>query len=424
MVLLVGAAVAVGGLATGGFAAGGPKVERGAVVARTTTPAPPPPSPATRLEGRVGLVLGAADPGPHDPFQRAMDLARGPAGRLFIADARANEVRVFRPDGRSLGRFDGRGDRVSIAGAATPATGASVRPAMAPFQAPTGLAVDARGALWVQSTAFVDVFHLEEAELWRLQRIHREDLPGQLWIQLAGARAVGDRLLVPGLLPPFEEGQRPRPHLLEVDAEGRVRVGHGLPPLPVERLPLLRMTDAARGAGWSVEVFHPLAGRPLRAVAPDGGVASVLTDRYEIFRVDPRGRVLPTLQGPDVPDVPFSPSEVEELRRRVARAEARGVRQEGSLVPERMPPVRSLAFDDAGRLWVELTPPDAASHRLAHVYDPQGTWIHEARWPASVDLFRAPRPLLREDEAWGVRVRPDGREDVVRIDWILAARTP
>jgi hypothetical protein len=59
-------------------------------------------------------------------------------------------------------------------------------------------------------------------------------------------------------------------------------------------------------------------------------------------------------------------------------------------IPQRKQPLRSLAFDQEGRLWVQHSAPEGAPSR-ADVYAPDGRFLYEVTWPRRTDLTGASR---------------------------------
>ncbi len=83
-------------------------------------------------------------------------------------------------------------------------------------------------------------------------------------------------------------------------------------------------------------------------------------------------------------------------------------------VPERRTPLNQIFYDDAGRLWVELSV-TADSARVAEVWDTDGTVVERIRWPADVRLGTV--SWIGERHALGVQRDELGVERVVRLFW-------
>lgn len=94
---------------------------------------PPAWADAPQIEAAVDFAIGSDEPGPY-LFSQIYGLALDTAGRIYLAEAQANEVRVFGPTGvhlYSIGRTgSGPGE----------------------LKRPCCLAFDPDGRLWVQRT--------------------------------------------------------------------------------------------------------------------------------------------------------------------------------------------------------------------------------------------------------------------------------
>lgn len=352
----------------------------------------------SELRGRVTVEIG--DPrGEVRPYRflELRSMALGPDGRLYLSEARTGEIRAFTAEGRHAFTVDPRVE------------------GPVPFRQIRGILFDGEGRLWVESDAGRDVLVLDGDRAVDRIRIPRADLPLSARRVAGVARVVDGRVVILGV-DPERRGEVPAPFaLLSVAASGEARPLHPVPGVSGEGVPLMVMTHADLGRAGRWEVPVPFSGRPLSAVGPDGTVASLRTDRYEIVRTGPNGEHLPLLSGPPVEPVPVTEGDRERFVTSMRRG---GYRVEGLVFPEAHPPVLAMAFDAAGRLWVELTRPSGSAERVAHVFSPDGDLLHVARWPAEVSLLGGPvRPLLLEDRAWGTRPLPGHGHQVIRIDW-------
>jgi hypothetical protein len=376
------------------------------LAAGLTVPCPPlsattvsrlAPPGADTVQGRVAVEIGDPDGDRNVRFLDLTSLAMGPDGRLYVADARWSEVRAFDPDGGYAFTVDPRG------------TGPRV------FDEPRGIFFDDEGRLWVESRHSRDVLTLDGSRTLDRQRFHRFDMGDDApWPVAIAARPAGDRALVRAGYPRAPGGATPTLHLLSVSRSGEVDPLHPLPALPRLAQETMVATNPTRNPGARWELPHPLSGTYLWATGPDGEVAGANTNRYEILRVGADGSRLPTLEGPAIDRVPVTQADRETW---LAQLERHGVILEGARFPDVHPPVRGIAFDELGRLWVELTRPADSADRVAHVFGPGGELLHVARWPADVALLPAGRSVLRSDRAWGVRLLPGGASQVVGIDW-------
>jgi len=168
------------------------------------------------------------------------------------------------------------------------------------------------------------------------------------------------------------------------------------------------------GVGAVTMVFHqPFGPFHLTAHSPRGGWAEAVSSRYSIrWHVSdskPDVHIDREWEGPEVTaaERDAARNELEESLRRIGASF-------GNLpfgVPERKAPLRALQFDQAGRLWVHLTQPNAEAPR-AHVYDSAGILLADIIWPERVSVV-----FLGDDMGLGIRSDSLGVNRVVRLRW-------
>jgi len=83
-------------------------------------------------------------------------------------------------------------------------------------------------------------------------------------------------------------------------------------------------------------------------------------------------------------------------------------------VPDRKAPIRAMAFDQLGRLWVERSTPDGTP-READLYDASGKWISIVRWPLGVNPLSTQLVAVHGDKVLGVARDSTGVEWVKRL---------
>ncbi len=373
-----------------------------ALAALVAAAAPWPAAAATpqevdELRGRVAAEIGAPAGGERAyRFPELTSMVLGPDGRLYVADARWSEVRAFDPDGRHAFTVDPAGEAPRV------------------FDGPRGIFFAPDGRLWVDSRNWRDVLTFEGTQTVDRTRIERAALRGAAWPAAFAARAVGDRAVILAADPERDEEAPPVFRLVAIDPAGGVDPLHPAPILPRYSGRTMILTEPERNPRTRREIAVPFWEERRWATGPDGTVAAVVTSRYEIFRTAGDGAELSPIVGPPLEPVPVTEADREGWLEPFLRL---GVAFEGLAFTEFHPPIRGIAFDEAGRLWVEITRPSGSPDRVAHVFAPDGTLVHVARWPADVALLSGSRPLLLEDRAWGLRTLPDGASQIVRIDW-------
>ena len=105
----------------------------------SVSPAGPRPSGISIFAGRIPRGGHTDGPGATARFNNPVGVALDPQGNLFVADANNNTIRKVAPDGRVSTVAGTPGTKGSADGTAANAT----------FDGPSGVAVDARGALYV-----------------------------------------------------------------------------------------------------------------------------------------------------------------------------------------------------------------------------------------------------------------------------------
>jgi hypothetical protein len=345
-------------------------------------------SPDVRF-GIVTLAIGETDGVAERVFGRIEAVALDTAGRIYVLDAYAHEVRVFAPDGAFQFRFGRQGSGPGD------------------VRRPCCLGFGPEDVLWIRNEyRFLDAFEIGPNAALHRQRITL-DVRGccsshpLIW---------NGRLLVTAAQPGTISGV-----LLAVDTSGVV-ADTLRPPEPVPdttaRAPW--RVEAATGSGRTalMAIGAPFSGHGRVVYSPPGHAARVHTGRYHVIRVGPDGSRLPPIErahpGPRLVD-----EERELIHAQVARLRGRGYTVSDVRIPERKPPIEDIWYDADGRLWVELSRPHGAERREAHVYAPDGSLAFEATWPAAVRL--ASGSAIRGNTALGIRQDEYGVQQVTVI---------
>ena len=315
-------------------------------------------------------------------------------GRVFVADHQASEVRVFDPGGRFLFRFGREGE----------GPGELVRPCC--------MAFGPDGGLWIRDAGNnrYSVFRVS-GDTARFERpVAMQHQSAGLWAPVTFDRAgrpidVGVRT--------SEEGE-PRRVRLHLGAGGSVDSVVEIPSPPPERIGQHRVVRETEGGRARLYVNQPFGPRHLMAHGPDGRWARAVSSEYRVIVHPPDGRA-DTIVRPDATGPALSEAEREQARERLDELTDWAGVSSGDLpfgVPERKPPLRALAFDTAGRLWVERSVPDG-SDRVADVYSTNLELEARHRWSSRVPL--GPESWLGTRELIGVSRDTLGVERVVRI---------
>jgi hypothetical protein len=313
------------------------------------------------------LRIGALEGDEAAVFGRIASLAVDGAGRIYVLDRQAQDVRVFGPDGRHVRTVGRKG------GGPGEFTGADF------------IAIDRAGNLWVADRAGY--------------RVTRFDTSGTY---LADHPRRG-----PGFFPEFV-GLAPDGSLWDlwrVYDERRQLLGHSLfhlvsgsyrdtLPLPDFAQPQWQIVQR-RGTTTMVLNFPvPFTAAELLAVDPSGSVWLANSAEYRLTLLDRTGdsaRVVARSH----PPVPVTPS---DRKRAVARYrkdfEASGSRLDESLVPSEKPAMRALVVDDRGFLWVAPYTADDSAAVVFDIFDPDGRYLGTVPTPVTPARLR-PLPVVR-----------------------------
>jgi len=341
------------------------------------------------FEGHVDLEVGEVDGDDQLVFGSIGGVVEDPDGRIYIADFQAHDVRVFDQSGDFLFRFGGAGGGPGE------------------LRGPCCLAWGPDGLLWVRETegARYSAFSVSTGEAVFESRIRSQH--------------GGSRVLAP----------------IRFDRQGRV-VDVGLRSEPDGRLDMVTVHLARTADGdsaWVLEappgeevglhtvtrgqstlfLWQPFGPSHLVAHGPGGLWAQAVSSVYEIELHDRTGEIV-EIKGPSTPGPELTVVERAQAEERVAAdAERAGIgrRDMPFDVPDRKPPLRHLAFDQDGRLWVELSVD--GNRRVADVYDESGAPSASYNWPSDVRVEA--RGWIGRDRLFGVRRDSLGVQRVARV---------
>lgn len=338
------------------------------------------PTLVAEEEFRIGTVEGS---GPSS-FARIREIAILPDGRFAVADAQAEEVRLFSADGAHLRTFGGKGQgpgellgmqgvhlyngmlrvaeqvnaRLSVfdpdAGFVTsfPLRLRSYR-----FGGPWEAAVDPDGNTIVSSSG-----QYGEGRFWSMLRVYDSTMNQIDSIPYHDYTDDVERDEVPGAW--------------------RVSLGpnrYTWAPVPFYAPPYSVLT--ASGEFWTSTEGHS----QIRIVrwTPPSDTTLVIT----------------SLREPEPVTASERDSAMTALRDRLAENTGSPPRLDPSRVPTTKPPLYGLSLDDLDRIWVRLTEPGMAP-TVYDVYDHNGRYSETVQMPFRVDS-RVP-PVVRGRSVWAV----------------------
>lgn len=353
------------------------------------TPAPP------RWRGAVELTIGGSDASDDASFGRISGLAVDASGRIFVADAQDNQIRLFKPTGEFIAKIgragsgplefkqlrtiafgpdqllwardEGNARMLGIDVAASPARGTKNVP-LTQFT----------GGSRLDMTFLPDGSSIDEA-IWFDKNIE-SFRPLRLRRAPTGTISRTDTLPVPsGAFAGVHKVTR-----IQKDAAGK-QIG------------------MSQGYVW-----QPHGPQWLRTYGPSGVRADVVTSRYEVQVFDANEKLLRTIKR-SAPLVALSARE-----KRLADSTL-GARKEPVPfgVPSAKAPIVSLMWTQEGQLWVERAVADGAP-READVFDQSGKWIAIAEWPRNIDL-RSGFPVIVGKAVTAVSADGSDLERIVRL---------
>lgn len=356
------------------------------------------------LVGGIDLVI-TDDPnaGEHYMFGRIAGLELDSAGRIFVSDQIANEVRAFGPDGDYL---------YTVAG---PGNGPGELPGRA-----DEIVLAPDGRLWVLvsvGTYSFEIFTLgpTSAEYLHTVRFWETPLWGSPMFDGSDAMHVAASLT----REEYETGMEARGQHVLFDSTGR-RLGRVLLPPNAPRdsfTPWPQVVVPRPGRRDAHPAFPmPFRNNDVLAQAPDGRFARVLTSHYRIELFDKNaeatGEIRRDLAGP-----PVSQFERDSVQRWMDSIETVVIQQwRGTFtpapIPVTKPPIWWIWYDRDGRLWVQHYYEHRDSLAWADVYGRDGELLFTAEWPRRARLILG---AMRGNVALGVTRDELDVERVVRV---------
>jgi hypothetical protein len=347
------------------------------------------------VQARSDLRIGALEGEGADVFGRITGLAVAEDGRVVVLDEQASELRVFGPDGGHRFTFGRRGAGPGELGQACC----------------TAFGPD--GLLWVRDggNARYSAYRLGTAgaEHVRTVRMHHGDV--NRWAPLtfdADGRLIdiGARVDAPGAAPAVFR--------LHIEGDS-VALQQRAPEALAGAVPTHTVQRAMEGGSATLFFYQPFGPSHLTAHGPEGVHADAVSSSYEIRVYASDGTLVRTITramaGPEL-----SAAERTRAAERMESDARRANVPVGDLpftIPSRKPPIRHLAFDTAGNLWVFLEPADGAP-RTAHVYGGDGTLLRAVHWTEPL----ASTPLVLHADALHGVVR-----DSLDVQYVVRLRT-
>lgn len=340
---------------------------------------------------QVDLRIGAdADDREAFVFADVRGLVADRNGRIFVADTKDDNIRVFSRTGEFLFAFGRRGQ------------------GPAEFQQVCCLAFDGKGRLWAKDfgNRRYHVFAVDERSARVLWTVRGHTNPAGYLDRIG---FVDDaRPIDLGVTMPTRQGTF-RLVRVRIDSAGAIRATDTVPEAAaVEPRPFVVERDGG------VSTFaQPMGPRQIYAFGPRGVFLSANTGRYHVDWYDAAGVKLRTITRTHVP-VPLS-----DIERRRARETLEAIARRQGMplddlpfgVPAVKPALDGMGFDLDGRVWIRRSVPEGQP-RVADVYGADGRPVGVFEWPANIRLELM---AISGDIGFGIQLSEDRVPTVVRV---------
>lgn len=310
------------------------------------------------------LRIGALEEDGPELFGQIRSLAVDDAGRIYVLESQAQEVRVFGPDGshvRTIGRPGGGPGEFS-------------EPALAE--------IGARGDLWVTDPDNNRVSVFDTAGAF----VRSHPVPGGfIIVPWPGGFDRAGNYHYP--VPDFSAGDF-RMKLVKHDGDMQPADTLSPPTDPVQR----ERFELTRGPSRMIASVPFDAGFRWR-LGQDGTLWGGLTGEYRIFELSADGDTIRSITRAFAP-VPVTRADRQQGIEDLEWFTEQGGEVDVSKIPSHKPAFETFTFDAEGRLWVWPVTGDEEGQAL-DVFDDQGRYL--GRITSPVPLASHPSPVISHD---------------------------
>jgi hypothetical protein len=356
----------------------------------TGQPAMPP-----RWRGAVELTVGGANAVDGADLARTSGLAVDATGRIFVADAQDQKIRVF-----------------SNTGALVASVGRSGSGPLE-FKRLATIVIGPDRLLWARDEGNARMTALDVSKLpaTSVRQVPLRQFTGGSRVPItfdATGALIDESIYFDNTMESF------RPLRLRRAQSGDVLRTDTLPVPPgafagVHKVLKVQKDAAGRQVGMSQGyLWQPFGPEWLRAYGALGLRADAVGSRYEVNIYSADGKLLRTLRRAVAP-VPVSARE-KRVKDSTLAAQSTDL---PFGVPTHKAPLIGLRWTEEGELWIERSVADGQP-READVYDANGRFIAIAEWPHHVDLIHE-FSVIRGRIAHSVTTDANDLESVVRL---------
>jgi hypothetical protein len=335
----------------------------------------------TRWTLAEDLRIGSVDAEGPELFGNIVDLAVDAAGRIYVLEGQAKELRIF----------DANGVHLATAGREGGGPGEFAQPLMMDW--------GRDGALWI-----VDPSN---------NRISRFDTLGTF---LGSIWQPGGFVIMPwpGRFDNAGNYYGPVPVTEEIFRIGYVRYDTAF----VVQDTLVPPRDPVEPGYFENDRGNIRAGIPYSAglrthLSARGTFMGVLTGEYRFVEISQAGDTLRTFTR-DFEALPVTAADRDSAEADLEWFTNQGGRIDLARLPDRKPAVRDFFWDDEENVWVIPVTERGRERRVAHVFDPEGRFLGEVSFPFR--LSGQPYPVFRDGFMYAVTT------DELEVPYVVRAR--
>ncbi len=357
---------------------------------------PPEGGPQPTLVAEEEFRIGTVEGGGPTSFGLIRAIAVLPDGRFAVADAQAEEVRLFARDGAYLRTFGGKGQGP---GELEGMQGVYVQNGMlrVPEQG------NARLSVFDPDSGFVRTYPLHLFSYgFRGPWPAAVDSAGHTFVASSGAYGEGRSWDMVRVYDPAMKQLDSIPYHDYTDEINRDEVPGAW-----------KVQLGSNAWSWAPVPFYA---RPYQVLTPNGEFWGTTggSPRLEVARWKPAGDtslVFTSLRKPEPVTSAERDSAMNALEERYSRPSGNRPHLDPSRVPAEKPTAYGLSLDDLGRLWVRVGEPSADATEY-DVFDRNGHHAETVRMPFRVDAWVP--PVVHGDTAWAVVTDDTDVQYVVR----------